>query len=309
LLREVAERLGALVLHTAMGKTALPADHPLAAGLTWHRATSDLSNMANFFTPLLEQADGLLAVGCRFTQLASGSWTMPRPRDLAQIDIDPEEIGRHYAVTHGVCADAAATLRELLPLLPEKPRTPWTKPVRSPEPWRLPEVDLVAAMRRVLPRDAVVAADITRLGYIMLADFPLYTPRTWLHPAGFVSMGYGLPAALGAKAALPERTVLAVAGDGCFLMSGMELATAVQERLPVVLVVVNDGSLTLIKAIQERRYDKRFLGVDLHNPDFVTFAKAFGVRSWSVDTDASFEAALREAIASERPALVEVRLR
>jgi acetolactate synthase-1/2/3 large subunit len=141
----------------------------------------------------------------------------------------------------------------------------------------------------------------------MLAEFPVYQPRTFLHPAGFVAMGYGLPAALGAKAAFPKRTVVAVAGDGCFLMSGMELATAVQENLPVIVVLINDSSLTLIKAIQERRYAGRYLGVDLHNPDFGLFARAFGVASWQAASDAEFDNALRQAVALEKPALIEVR--
>ena len=90
-------------------------------------------------------------------------------------------------------------------------------------------------------------------------------------------------------------------------MSGMELATAVQERLPVVLIVVNDGSLTLIKAIQQRRYESRFLGVDLVNPDFGALAQAFGVRSWRAETDAEFEKSLCEAVERGEPALIEVR--
>ena len=114
-------------------------------------------------------------------------------------------------------------------------------------------------------------------------------------------MGYGLPAALGAKAAFPERTVVAVVGDGGFLMSGMELATAVQERLPVVVVLVNDNSLTLIRATQERRYGGRFIGVDLHNPDFGALARAFGVRYARADSDDAFETALREALDADRP--------
>jgi len=254
--------------------------------------------MASFFSPLLPEADGLLAIGCRFTQLTTGTWSMPLPPALAQIDIDAEEIGRHYPVTVGLHADARMALRALLDVVPASPRSPWAVDPRASawEPWRLPGLDVLAALRRVLPEDAIIAADITRLGYILLADFPVSQPRTLLHPAGYVSMGYGLPAALGAKAALPERTVVAVAGDGCFLMSGMELATAVQERLPVVLIVVNDGSLTLIKAIQQRRYESRFLGVDLQNPDFGVLAQAFGVRSWHVATDAAFETALREAV-------------
>jgi acetolactate synthase-1/2/3 large subunit len=306
-LMQLAERLGAPVFHTAMGKSAVPADHPLAGRLPWHKATSDLTNMGSFFSPLFAEADGLLAVGCRFTQLATGGWSMPLPQSVAQIDIDRDEIGRHYPVAAAVVGDARLALQALLDALPPEPRAPWAKPEPPRDPWRLPGMDLVGPLRRALPRDAIVAADITRLGYALLADFPVYQPRTFLHPAGFVAMGHGLPAALGAKAAFPDRAVVAVLGDGCFQMCGIELATAVQERLPVVSVVVNDGALTLIKAIQQRRYESRFLGVDLLNPDFGTFAQAFGVRYRRADDDAAFEAALREALAGGAPALIEVR--
>lgn len=307
-LRRVAERLGAPVFHTAMGKCAFPTAHPLSAGLPWFKATSDLTNMANFFSPLFAEADGLLAVGCRFSQLATGSWSMPRPPALAHIDIDPTELGRHYPPTCAVAADARLALEALAEELPVEPRPPWAPRRPNPEPWRLPGVEALEAMRRALPRDTIVVADITRLAYILMADYPLSEPRTFLHPAGFVAMGYGLPAALGAKAALPERTVVTVVGDGCFQMCGLELATMVQEKLPVVVIVVNDGSLSLIKAIQQRRYEERYLGVDLLNPDFARFARAYGVASWRATDDASFETALREAVALGAPALVELRI-
>ena len=305
-LLRVAERLGAPVFHTAMGKCAFPADHPLAAGTPWRRATADLTNMGDYFSPLFAEADGLLAVGCRFTQLATGSWSLRLPPAVAQIDVDAEEIGRHYPVAVGVHGDARLALEELLPLLPPA-RTPWATPPPKGEPWRLPGVDLLGPMRRVLPADAIVSADVTRLAYVLMAEFPLSRPRTFLHPAGSVAMGYSLPAALGAKAAFPDRAVVAVVGDGGFLMSGMELATAVQERLAVVVVLVNDNSLTLIRATQERRYGGRFIGVDLQNPDFGTLARAFGVRYARADSDEMFEIALREALESGEPALVEVR--
>jgi acetolactate synthase-1/2/3 large subunit len=307
LLVQLAERLGAPVFHTAMGKCAIPGTHPLAAGLPWFRATSDLSNMASFFSPRFQEADGLLAIGCRFTQLTTGSWSMPLPPALVQIDVDPNELGRHYPVTLGIQADARETLRALLAVLPSSRRSPWSPADPPQEPWRLPGLDLVEPLRRVLPPDAIVAADITRLGYILLSSFPATQSRTVLHPAGYVSMGFGLPAALGARVAFPERAIVAVVGDGCFLMSGMELATAIQEHLPVVVILVNDGSLTLIKAIQQRRYEGRYLGVDLRNPDFGLFAQAFGVRCWRVDSDKAFETALREALARGETALIEVR--
>jgi thiamine pyrophosphate-dependent acetolactate synthase large subunit-like protein len=317
LLVQLAERLGAPVFHTAMGKGAFPGSHPLAAGMPWYRATSDLTGMAAFFSPLFAQADGLLALGCRFTQMATGSWTIPLPPALAQIDIDPEEIGRHYPVGRGLVADLYGALDALLQALGDpvagvpglcgSRREPWTEIPPRPEPWGLPGVDLAGCLRRVLPRDAILAADVTRLAYVLMTELPLEQPRTFLHPAGAVAMGYALPAALGAKAAWPRRPVVAVAGDGGFLMSGMELATAVQERLPVVVVLVNDNSLTLIRATQARRYGGRFIGVDLHNPDFGRFAAAFGVEYRRADDEDSFAAALRDTLEMGRPAVVEVR--
>jgi acetolactate synthase-1/2/3 large subunit len=307
LLQQVAERLGAPVFHTGMGKCAFPGDHPLAAGLTWRMATSDLTNMASFFSPLFAECDGLLAVGCRFSQLATGSWSLPKPSALAHIDIDAAEIGRHYPVTLGIHADARETLRMLLERLPEAQRQCWAPPAsRRVEPWRLPGWDLLGPMRRALPTDTIFAVDVTRLGYIIMAQFPLAKPRTFLHPAGYVSMGYGLPAALAAKTAFPERVVVTLVGDGGFLMSGMELATAVQERLPVIVVLINDRALTLIKMIQQRKFESRFIGVDLCNPDFGLFARAFGVPHWRPENDTAFETALREAVATREPALIEV---
>jgi acetolactate synthase-1/2/3 large subunit len=259
-------------------------------------------------SPLFAEADGLLAIGCRFTQVITGTWALKVPPALAQIDIDPAEIGRHYPVTLGVHADAREALKSLLALLAPTARAAWAPPAPVREPRKLDGLDLLGPLRRILPEDAIVVADVTRLGYAMLVDHPTRHPRTFLHPACGIAMGYGLPAALGARAAFPDRVIVTVMGDGCFQMTGLELATAVQEKLPVVVVLVNDRALTLIKAIQQRRYGGRFLGVDLRNPDFGLLAKAFGVRAWQVDTDAAFETALQEALALRESALIEVRL-
>lgn len=306
-LARLATRLGAPVFHTANGKCALPAHHPLAAGMPWQRATSDLSGMSGLFSPLFREADGLLAVGCRFSQLATGSWTLPLPPALVHIDLDPAELGRHYQPTLALRADARLALSALADLLPEAPRTPWaTLPPRDGS-WRLPGIDVLAVLRRALPDDAIVSADVTRLAYMLMADFPLDVPRSFLHPAGAVAMGYGLPAALGAKAAFPHRTVLAVVGDGGFQMAALELATAVQERLPVIVLLINDNCLSLIKATQQRRYDNRFIAVHLHNPAFARFAAAFDVAYWRADDDRTLQAALAEAVQEGRPCLIEVR--
>lgn len=306
LLARVAERLQAPVLTSLNGRCALPSDHPLMMGLTWHRGTSDMTNMEENMSPLFAQADGLIAVGCRFTQVTTGNWCFKMPPSLVHIDIDKAEIGRHYQPTLGIQADAREVFRALLSALPPTNRQPWA-PAKTPtETARLGGMDLLGALRRATPPDTIFAADVTRLGYMILAEFPLNRRRTLMHPAGFVPMGYGIPAALGARVAFPDRAVVAVVGDGCFLMCGMELATAVQENLPIVVILVNDSALTLIKAIQERRYGSRFMGVDLRNPDFGQFARAFGARHWRVEAEAAFESAVREALASGETCVVEV---
>jgi acetolactate synthase-1/2/3 large subunit len=306
LLVQLAERLGATVFHTSMAKGAIPGDHPLCAGMPWRRATSDLTNMGDCFSPLFAQADGLLAIGCRFTQLATGTWSLHLPPSLAQIDVDVSEIGRHYPVALGLAADARPALEALLPLVGQ--RSAWAQGPYFPEqrPWRLPDLDVLTPLGRVLPEDAILAVDVTRLAYMLMVDYPLRRSRTFLHPAGSVAMGYGIPAAIGAKAAWPDRKVLAVVGDGGFLMSGMELASAVQEGSAIVVVLVNDNCLSLIKSTQQRKFAERYIGVHLRNPDFALFARSFGVRYWRADTDAAFETALREALAANVPALIEI---
>src|SRR5262249_13008310 len=198
-------------------------------------------------------------------------------------------------------------LRELLGHLPKQPRAPWAKPPAPDEPWRLPGAELLSVMRRILPADTIFSVDVTRLGYILMREYPLTQPRTWLHPSRAVARVVGTPAALGAKAAFPQRTVVAVVGDGCFMMSLAELATAQQERLPIIILLVNDNTLTLIKATQQRRYAERYIGVDLLHPDFRVLAQAFGVGYWRADDDTAFESALGAALASGQTALIEVR--
>lgn len=302
----LAERLGSPVFHSFMGKGAYPADRPLHAGLPWERATSDMTDMDRYLSPLFREADLLLAIGCRFTQTTTAGWKLPVPATLVQIDVDHEEIGRHHPVTLGMCGDAFLGIQGILDALPAEKRRPWADLRRRSEPWRLPGLDLVGPLRRVLPPEGIVVADVTRLAYILLAEYASQRSRTFLHPAGSVAMGYGIPAGLGARSAFPKRPIVVVVGDGGFLMSGMELATAVQENLPLTIVLINDSALTLIKAIQERRYQGRFLGVDLKNPDFGAFAEAFGVRHVRVMDDRSFEEALRRGIESESTTLVEV---
>ena len=311
-LLRVAEALDAPILTTPMGKGVVSDDHRLAAGMLFHRITSDLTNMKENLSVLPRQADAVLAVGCRFSQVATGNWELELPETLIQIDIDRDEIGRNYPVSTAICAHARLALDALAgELVKQQEPAPsdWSgiqSVTSAPDRWHIEGFDIAPTLRRVLGRDAVIACDITRLYYMMLANLPTYEPRTFLHSSCFIAMGFGLPAALGAKVAHPERHVVAVAGDGGFMMTAQELACAVQHEINVVTILINDNCLSAMKGIQNRSYGGRHIAVDLVNPDFVRFAESFGALGLRVTQADQFEPALRQALEAGRPALLEV---
>ena len=313
---EVAELLQAPVLMSPMGKGAIPADHPLCGGVTFTWVTADLQNMEKSMSPLASMADAALAVGFRFSQLATVNYTLPVPKSLVQIDVDADEIGANYDVTVGILADARAALRQMCDALKAEgvqpgERLPWTPDSARPQrridvgPASRPPVDWWE-LREVLNRDAIVAADIARSGYALVGQFPVYEPRTFMHSASFIAMGHAFPSALGAKVAFPDRQVVSVSGDGCFLMTGQELATAVQHGINVVAIVINDHCLTGIAALQDVQYRGRRVAVDLVNPDFVRFAESFGALGLRVMRSEEFKPALQKALQAARPVLIEI---
>jgi acetolactate synthase-1/2/3 large subunit len=309
---ELAELLNAQVITTPMGKGAIPADHPLHAGLTWHQLTADLSGMQDMVSPLPGLSDAVLAVGCRFTQLATGDWVLKVPETLISIDIDETEIGKNYPVKVGIVADAKVALQQLIEELKRrdlKKSNHWESvKARIPKPkrWAMEGWDIIPILRETLKRDAIVAADITRPGYMMLANFDVYQPRTFLHSVTFIALGHGFPAALGAKVAYPERQVVAVCGDGGFMMTCQEMATAVQHGINVVVIVINDRALTAIKSLQDKHYGGRHIAINLQNPDFVKFAESFGARGLRVEKIEQFKPAMMEALNAGVPVLVEI---
>jgi acetolactate synthase-1/2/3 large subunit len=162
------------------------------------------------------------------------------------------------------------------------------------------------ALRDSLARDAIISADMTLFWADMLGLFPIFEPRTMLFPWGYGTLGFGLPIALGAKLALPERPVIAIMGDGAFLFTGMELATAVQYGLNVPVLVPNNNAYGMIKTQQRDQFDEQFIGVDLHNPDFVQLARSFGAYGERVTTPGALGAAIRRALAADKPTVIDI---
>jgi acetolactate synthase-1/2/3 large subunit len=306
---ELAGRLGAPVITTIQGKSCLPESHPWSLG--------DMNSAAGQAAYPL--ADVVFAVGCRFGQTDIRWPWFSEPARLVHLDADATEIGRLFPVEVGLIGDTRVVLNQMLGLLKsrEAPGGPPLPQVPHPSGWassmdelrrkhreraRLP---LLETLRGVVPPGGVIGFDVCVAGYRSRWEWPIIGPRSYFYPGLYVGMGYGLPAALGARVATAQPTV-AVCGDGGFQMTMAELGTAVQHRLPVVVVVVNDGGLTLIRHVQDREYGGRRFAVDLRNPDFAAVAAAYGIHSERVATPEAVGPAVARALAEEAPALIEL---
>lgn len=276
--------------------------------------------------PRLQQrvrdADLLLLVGGRFGEIPSDGYSLldvPRPSQaLVHVFPGAEELGRVYQPELSILSglpEFAAAARALEPVGAASRRA-WTEAVRADylsnlqHPKLLGELQLaevMATLRRRLPPEAVLTCGAGNFTVWAHRFYEFRRYGTQLAPRSG-AMGYGLPAALAAKVFAPESPVLCLAGDGDFLMSVAELATAVQHELAVVVLVVNNGMYGTIRMHQERHYPGRVIGTDLVNPDFVALAASFGAYAELVERDAELEPALERALAAGRPAVLELRV-
>ena len=270
----------------------------------------------------VRNADVLLVIGDRLSEITTSGYTLlqvPSPAQaLIHVTADPEELGRVYAPTLGVVASPDVFARSLAgtPALDPDPREGGTRQGRAeylsnllhtPAPGALDMGDVMATLRERLPADAILANGAGNFTIWAHRFYEFRQYRTQLAPTSG-AMGYGVPAAVAAKILHPERTVVCIAGDGDFLMTGQELATAVQEDAAVVILVVNNGMYGTIRMHQERHYPGRVSGTDLVNPDFAALARAFGVHGAIVERTEDFAAAFDEALVCGRPAVIELRV-
>lgn len=295
--RELARRLDCPIVTTLNGKGIVDERNPHSLG----HARSVRAQAA------WPQADLLLAVGCRFTEVFTYFHTLRLPPALIHIDIDPGQINLIYPATVGLVGDGKTTLRALLDLLPARVHADWSavwdtaRRARHPRPeW------LIDIVRAELPENGVVFTDACEMALRMHTDYPAYAPRTFFYPSTYIALGWGFPAALGAAVALPDRPILSLSGDGGFVMTCQELATAARYGLHVIAVVHNDSAYGAIKNIQQRNHGGRFRDTDLNNPDFVKLAEAFGVPAGRASTPEDFQRQLRTAVARRGPSLIEV---
>jgi len=330
-LRALAEFLGAPVVTTMMGKGALPEDHPLAAFHGGSKGTT----CGNALTV---SADVLLAVGMRFADESTSSYrpgatfNIP-PTQLIHLDIDPGEIGKNYPVTVGMVCDAKAGLQALLAWLQarghprdyahsayfaqvQRLRQDWLDQVRQRATSNHSPVTisrLVAEVRACLERDAIVLTSSGNTQAQWFQEALVHTPGCNLTTGGFSTMGWTVPAALGAKLAAPGRQVLGLLGDGDFLMTVQELATAVQYELPVVYVVANNAGWIAIRDLQAAVLgEERAAGAEFCakgqpiSPNLAEVARGFGCYAERISAPDEVRPALQRALSAGTPAVLEV---
>jgi acetolactate synthase I/II/III large subunit len=270
----------------------------------------------------LRGCDVLLVVGSRLGDIPTRGYTTlepPRtPQTLVHVHADPEELGRVFQPDLPIAAGSAEFLAAARALEPVEAshRRAWTEAAHADflaslshqgGPGGLDLGDVLEHLRERLPPDAILTNGAGNYTVWCHRFYAFRRYRTQLAPCSG-AMGYGIPAAIAAKVVHPERIVVCVSGDGDFLMSGHELAAAVQEELPIVVLVVNNGMYGTIRMHQERLFPGRVIATDLVNPDFVALARAFGVHGELVTRSEDFPDAFERALAQERPAILELRV-
>jgi acetolactate synthase I/II/III large subunit len=301
----VAEKLGAPILTSQTGKSAVPGDHPLFVG-NWSNERP--------VRELIADADLLLAVGTRFSYFPTGGWSLRLPETIVQIDLDPAEIGRNYRVESSIVGDAATALQMLdgaldklgyiMPADRQADVAALNKRIADAVGTSV-ELQVLDQIRKVLPPEAMVFNDPTTIVFWARSYWKCYAPRTWFVPSGFGTLGFALPSAIGAAVARPSVPSVAMIGDSGVMFTIQDLMTAVEHEIPVIVLVFNDRGYGVERRHQDHLYGRRS-GVDLLPPDFVALAHAFGAKGVRVDDITKVGETVKSALGHPGPVLIEV---
>ena len=169
-----------------------------------------------------------------------------------------------------------------------------------------PQLDYLDVIREVLPRDGFLVEELCQVGFASYYGFPVYEPRTYVTPGFQGTLGFGFPTAIGVKAAMPDKAVVSITGDGGFMFAMPELASAVQHNIGLITVIFNNSAFGNVRRDQQERFESHLIGADLQNPDFMKLAEAFGADSYRVESPDELRPVLAKAIDEDKPAIIEV---
>jgi acetolactate synthase I/II/III large subunit len=265
---------------------------------------------------LWAEADAILAIGTRLL-IQFRQWSVGPEQKIVRIDADPQEHKRLHKPAVALTGDAAPILRSLLAELPKHNAKRTSRKAEMQERQAVlrkrfegkigPQVVFLDVIRAELPEDGILVEDITQIVFAARVAYPVFKPRTYISPGFQDPLGLGFATALGAQCARPDVPVLAVTGDGGFMFTATEMATAMRHRIPLVTLVFNDGAYGNVRRIQQERFGYRLIASDLTNPDFVAFGKSFGAEAVRANSPDELRLALRRAFAHRSgPTLIEV---
>ena len=297
----IAEMLDAPVMTGRMGQGVLDGRHKLSVTMpAGYRFWGD--------------ADVVLAVGTRL-QPQQQNWGLDDALKIIRIDIDSEELDRQRRPEIGIVGDAAATLKVLAARLgkhngrrngrAEEVAETKASAMKIVRDKLAPQITYLEAIRKALPEDGILVDELTQMGYVARLAYPTYKPRTFLSPGYQGTLGWGYATSLGVKVARPDTPVVSISGDGGFLFTAMEMATAAQHGIGVVAVVFSDGAYGNVKRIQQQAFNNRTIASDLRNPDFVKLGDSFGIAAERVKSPEELGAAISRGIARGGPMLID----
>jgi acetolactate synthase I/II/III large subunit len=309
--RTLAERAQIPVALTLLGLGNFPASHPLNLGMMGMHGES-------FVNTAIQEADLLIACGMRFDDRVTGSLsTYAQKAKKIHIEVDPAEVNKNVKVDVALVGDLCAVLEELLPRIAGRDGSAWLKTIEAskgavavrdiknlPDSGHLYAAHVMHDLWRITGGNAIVATDVGQHQMWEAQYFHHETPRSLVTSGGLGTMGFALPAAIGAKMACPDKEVWVIAGDGGFQMTAAELSTIVQEKLNINIAVINNGYLGMVRQWQEFFYESNYEATPLVSPDFVKLADAHGIAGRAVTTRAEVADAVNEARKTEGPFLL-----
>ncbi len=311
-LRELSERAGIPVALTLLGKGTLPEGHPLSLGMMGMHGTAAANNA-------IQQSDLLIALGMRFDDRVTGNLKTYAPNaKKIHIDIDPSEINKNVKVDVGIAGDLRSVLSQILPGVQATQHPEWMNTIRD---WQedsderdivkhnagdtLSGAQVINDLWQFTGGNAVTVTDVGQHQMLEAQYYPHQRPATMITSGGLGTMGFGLPAAIGAKFGRPNEQVWAIVGDGGFQMTLCELATAVQENIAVKIAIINNGFLGMVRQWQELFHERRYNETTMFSPDFVKLAEAYGIPAVRVTKRDDIQAAVEFANSINGPVLIE----
>ncbi|MDH5491411.1 MAG: thiamine pyrophosphate-dependent enzyme, partial [Myxococcales bacterium] len=314
-LLQLAERSDLPIASTLLGLGGVPASHPLFLGMMGMHGEA-------WVNTAIQEADLLIALGMRFDDRVTGKVeTCGQNAKKIHVELDPAEINKVVKVELPIVADVREVLSFLAPRIEEKDRPGWLGHIgelRSesrgrdiqlePEGERLRAAHAIADIGRLVGPEAILVSDVGQHQMWEAQYCKHERPRSLLTSGGLGTMGFALPAAIGARFARPEGPVWVIAGDGGFQMTACELSTAAQEQLDVKIAIVNNGFLGMVRQWQELFFERRYVATPIGSPDFVMLAAAHGIPGRRVERREALEDAVREAERTPGPFLLELRV-